>query len=82
MLTLLCANQAERVDLANLGASQEQNDEEDPGENLDEGHGAVAPSEPDRTHPLVDVECNGKTETNAKGVEDDGGLLAVLGKAL
>lgn len=82
MLPLFCANQTERIPLANLVPLPEQQHDKEPRKHLNKRHGAISPREADSFDPLVDIKRHRQAEADAERVEHNGRLFDVVGEAL
>ena len=62
-----------------MALPHDQHDEEK-GEDGEECHHAVDPSNADRCHPLVDIEADRQAKSNAKSADDNACLRGIIVK--
>ena len=82
MFTLLGRYEAEWIDLADLVALPHERYDEEPAEDHNKGHRAISPTNANGIDPGSDVEGDRQAKRDAEGVEHDGRLLDIVGKAL
>lgn len=81
MLSILCANQAKRIQFPDLMALPHQDNRKDEWKDLNKRHGAITPRKAQNLDPLRDIECDRETEPNAKCIQHNRCFLDVVREA-